>query len=235
MKLKKSFLIVSGFFALSVFGLVYVLTIQPKPTGVFEKAGYQVLVPYVGEQLPGYFNTVELSTKSEVSLHQTCNIPYAEIEPFIKKIRTADEQIRRTLEAGFEGNAGVLDGSVNLKGVVKQVHVRYENSAIWSLTTESIKKIRERYLRDDCLDAIQTDLKKKLPVCQVKKVIVSDIVFELTYESGTDTNVAAPADSMSGGVYANRTGSHDIHGEKMFHAVKLDEDCIMLNSDQAIS
>lgn len=240
MKVKKSYLIVTGFFTLSVFGLVYVLTIQPEPpkppAGVFEKAGYQVLVPYVDEQPPGYFDTVERSTKSEVSLHRTCNIPYAEIEPLIQKTRTVDERISRKLETGYEADASVLsvDGSVSLEGV-NQVHVRYENSAIWYLTTESLYNIRERYLHGACQAAIERDLKKHLSVCQIKKVIVSDIVFEVTYESGTKTKVAAPADSISGGGYANGTGSHDIHGKKMFHAVKLDEECFRLNPDQTTS
>jgi len=240
MKFKKSFLIVTGFLTLGMFGGVYVLRFQPEspspPAGVFEKAGYQVLVPYVGEQPPGYFDTVERSTKSEVSLHRTCNIPYAEIEPFIKKTRTVDERISRKLEAGVEVDASVLstDGSVSLKGV-NQVNVRYENSAIWYLTTESLYSIRERFLRGTCQAAIERDLKKHLSVCQTKKVIVSDIVFEVTYDSGSKTKVAAPADSISAGGYANGMGSHDIHGKKMFHAVKLDEDCFRLNTDQAKS
>ena len=241
MKFNKYLLSVTGFFTLGVIGFAYVLRFQPESpspprAGVFEKAGYQVLVPYVDEQPPGYFDTVEHSTKSEVSLHRTCNIPYAEIEPFIMKTRTVDEQISRKLEAGVEVDASVLstDGSVSLKGV-NQVHVRYENSAIWYLTTESLYIIRERYLRGACQAAIERDLKKHLPVCQTKKVIVSDIVFEVTYESGSKTKVAAPANSISGGGYANGSGRHDIHGKKMFHAVKLDEDCFMLNTDQTTS
>ncbi len=240
MKIKKSILIVIGFFTLSVFGLFHVFYhrtgVPEPPVGVFEKAGYLVLVPYVDEEPPGNFDTVERMTKSEVSLHRTCNIPYAEIEPFIEKTRTVDEQIVRKLKAGYQADTSVLpvDGSVNLNAV-KQVHVRYQNSAIWYLTTESLYEIRERYLQGSCLAAIERDLKKNLPVCQIKKVIVSDIVFEVTYESGTATNLAATSESISGGGYANRGGRHDIRGEKMFHAVKLDEDCFRLNLDQNTS
>ena len=240
MKMHKTFLMGIGFFALSMLGLFHVFdyqTTDPEPpVGVFEKAGYLVLVPYVDKEPPGNIDTVERITKSEVSLHRTCNIPYAEIEPFIEKTRTVDEQIVRKLEAGYKAEASVLpvDGSVNLNAV-QQVHVRYRNSAIWYLTTESLDKIRERYLRGACLAAIERDLKKNLPVCQIKKVIVSDIVFEVTFESGTATNLAVTADPISGGGYANREGRHDIRGEKMFHAVKLDEDCFMLNPNRTTS
>jgi hypothetical protein len=238
MKINKSFLIVIGFFALSGFGLVYVLQDEPLEltVGVFERAGYLVLVPYVDEEPPGNFDTVERLTESEVSLHRTCNIPYTEIEPFIEKTRTVDERIVRKLKEGYQADASVLpmDGSVDLNGV-KRVDVRFKNSAIWYLTTESLYEIREKYLRGSCLAAIERDLKKKLPVCQIKKVVVSDIVFEVTYEAGTATNVAAAADSISGGGYFSRKGSHDIRGEKMFHAVKLDEDCFRLNPDKTTS
>lgn len=234
MKIKASYLIVSGFSVLSVFGLVFVLMAKPdvteQPAGVFQKAGYLVLVPHVDEQPPGYFDTVEQSTKREVSLHRTCNIPYAEIEPFIEITRTVDEQITQKLKAGYQADASVLsmDGSVSLDGV-KNVHVRYENSAIWYLTTESLYNIRDKYLRGACEAAIASDLRKGLSVCQTKKVIVSDIVFEVTYESGTETTIVAPADSLSAGVDAASMESHDIHGRKMFHAVKLDEACFSLN------
>jgi hypothetical protein len=234
MKFNKTLLIVTGFITLSVSGLVYVLMAPPpvpeRPPGVFEKAGYQVLVPHVDAQPPGYFDTVELSTKSEVSLHRTCNIPYAAIEPFIVRTRTVDERITRKLRAGYKADASVLsmDGSVSLDGV-SHVQVRYENSAIWYLTTESLYDIRSKYLRGACEAAIERDLMKGLSVCQTKKVIVSDIVFEVTYESGTQTTIAAPADALSVGVSGTATGSHDIRGKKMFHAVKLDEACFSLS------
>ena len=234
MKIKASYLIVSAFIALSVFGMAFVLMGEPDltehPAGVFEKAGFLVLVPHVDEQPPGYFDTIEQSTTREVSLHRTCNIPYAEIEPFIQRTKTVDEQITQKLKAGYEADASVLsvDGSVSLEGV-KNVHVRYENSAIWYLTTESLYNIREKFLQGACEAAIESDLRKGLSVCQTKKVIVSDIVFEVTYESDTDTTIAAPADSLSAGATATGTGSHDIHGRKMFHAVKLDEACFSLN------
>ena len=238
MKIKKSHLIVICFFALGTFGLIHVLTLQPdasdRPPGVFEKAGYKVLVPHVDRQPPGYFDTVEHSTKSQISLHRTCNIPYAEVEPLIEKTKTVDERISQTLEAGYEADASVLpmDGSVNLE-IVKQVHVRYENSAIWYLTTESLYEIRNRYLQGTCEAAIATDLEKGLPVCQTKKVIVSDIVYEVTYVSATKTEMEAPADSGSIGVSAKGTGSDVIRGEQMFHAVKLDEACFGLNPEQS--
>jgi hypothetical protein len=57
----------------------------------------------------------------------------------------------------------------------------------------------------------------------------------VTYESGSKTKLAASADSISGSAYANGTGSHDFHGKKMFHAVKLDKDCFRLNTSQATS
>ena len=38
------------------------------------------------------------------------------------------------------------------------------------------------------------------------------------------TNVTPP-------ITAEGSGSHDIHGKKMFHAVKLDETCFSLNPD----
>jgi len=240
MKLKKSYLIAIGFFILSAFGFVYVRGFtppHPQPElGIFEKAGYQILVPYVGDHPPGYFDTVERSTQSEITLHRTCDIPYAEIEPHIKKTRTVDEHISRKLEAGVEVDASVLStvGSVKLEGV-NQVLVRYENSAIWYLTTESLYSIREKYLRGACQAAIERDLRKHLPVCQTKKVIVSDIVFEVTYESGSRTKLAAPSDSRSASAYASGKGVHDIHGKKMFHAVKLDEDCFRLNVSQTTS
>ena len=236
MKIKKSILMVTGFITLAAFGLVYVVELQPhtpeRPAGVFQQAGYQVLVPHVDQQPPGYFDTVEQSTKSAVSLHRTCNIPYAEIEPLIERTRTVDEQITRKLRAGYEADASVLslDGSVNLEGV-QQVHVRYENSTIWFLTTENLYKIRNKYLNGSCEAAIHSDLMKGLSVCQTKKVIVSDIVFEITYESGTRTRIAAPAESLSGSISAAGSGSYDIHGKKMFHAVKLDETCFSLNPD----
>ena len=196
----------------------------------------QVLVPYVGDQPPGYIDTVERWTKSEISLHRTCNIPHAEIEPYIKKTPTVDERISRKLEAGVEVDASVLsaEGLLDLDGV-NQVHVRYENSAIWYLTTESLYDIREKYIRGSCQAAIERDLKKNLRVCQTKKVIVSDIVFEVTYESGSKARLVAQADLISGGAYAHGEGSHDIQGKKMFHAVKLDEDCFRLNSSQTAS
>ena len=99
------------------------------------------------------------------------------------------------------------------------------------MSTESLYDIRDRYLRGSCHAAIERELMKGLPVGQVKKIIVSDIVFEITYESGTTTKVAAPADSLSVGVSANSDGRHDILGKKMFHAVKLDEACIKMNPD----
>lgn len=238
MKIKKAYLIVTGFIMLSVFGLAFVLMgelhVIEHPAGVFEKAGYLVLVPHVDEQPPGYFDTVEQSTTREVSLHRTCNIPYAEIEPFIERTKTVDEQITQKLKAGYEADANVLsmDASVSLEGV-RNVHVRYENSAIWYLTTESLYTIRNKYLRGACEAAIERDLMKGLSVCQTKKVIVSDIVFEVTYESGTQTKIEAAADSLSAGISGTGTGSHDIHGRKMFHAVKLDEACFSLNSGQS--
>jgi len=234
MKIKASYLIASAFIALSVFGLAFVILSKPlvveHPAGVFEKAGYLVLVPHVDEQPPGYFDTVEQSTTREVSLHRTCNIPFAEIEPFIERTRTVDEQITQKLRAGYNADASVLamDGSVSLEGV-KSVHVRYENSAIWYLTTESLYSIRNKYLHGACEAAIERDLMKGLSVCQTKKVIVSDIVFEVAYESGTETKIVAPADSLSAGISGAGAESHDIHGKKMFHAVKLDEACFSLN------
>lgn len=238
MKINKTVLIATGFVTLGVLGVVYVTKLQPtppeRPAGVFETAGYQVLVPHVDEQPPGYFDTVEKSTRSSVSLHRTCNIPYADIEPFIERTRTVDERITRKLTAGYEADASVLamDGSVSLEGV-QRVHVRYENSAIWYLTTESLYRIRDKYLQGSCEAAIARDLDKGLSVCQTKKVIVSDIVFEVTYDSGTQTRIAAPAESLSAGVSATGSGNHDIHGKKMFHAVKLDESCISLNTDSS--
>ena len=231
MKLDKTLLLVTGFLTLSASGLIYVFMIPPpvpeRPPGVFEKAGYQVLVPHVDTQPPGYFDTVEQRTKSEVSLHRTCNIPFAEIEPFIVRTRTVDERITQKLRAGYEADASVLamDGSVSLEGV-RHVQVRYENSAIWYLTTESLYSIRNKYLQGACEEAIQRDLEKGLSVCQTKKVIVSDIVFEVTYESGTQTTVEAPLSVTLSGA---GEGSHNIHGKKMFHAVKLDEACFSLN------
>ena len=54
MKNKKSILMVAGFITLAVFGLVYVVELQShtpeRPAGVFQQAGYQVLVPHVVRQ-----------------------------------------------------------------------------------------------------------------------------------------------------------------------------------------
>ena len=238
MKTRKSLYAAAGFVILGVSGYVIVFAFPHQsaepPAGVFEKAGYQVLIPQVDKQPPGYFDTVEQSTKRSVSLHRTCNIPYDEIEPFIERTRTVDEEITQKLSAGYEADANVLalNGSVSLDGV-KQVRVRYENSAIWYLTSESLYNIRKKYLHGTCEAAVEQDLMKGLSVCQTKKVIVSDIVFEVTYESGTKTKVTAVSDSFSIDGNGGNAGSHDIHGRKMFHAVKLDEACFRLNSDQS--
>jgi len=235
MKIKAPYLIASGFIALSVFGFVFVLMGGPgaseHPAGVFEKAGYLVLVPYVDQQPPGYFDTVEKASERAVSLHRTCDIPYSEIEPFIKRTGTVNEEITQKLKAGYDADASMLsiDGSVSLEGV-KNVHVRFENSAIWFLTTESLYRIRDKYLHGACEAAIESDLRNGFSVCQTKKVVVSDIVFEVTYESGTVTKIAAPADSLSASANAAGMESHDINGRKMFHAVKLDDKaCFSLN------
>ena len=238
MKTRKSIYAAAGFVILAVSGYVFVFAFPLRspepPAGVFEKAGYQVLIPQVDKQPPGYFDTVERSTKRSVSLHRTCNIPYDEIEPFIERTRTVDEEITQKLSAGYKADANVLalNGSVNLDGV-KQVRVRYENSAIWYLTSESLYNIRKKYLHGTCEAAVEQDLLKGLSVCQTKKVIVSDIVFEVTYESGTKTKIAAASESFSTDGHADNTASYDVHGTKMFHAVKLDEACLKLNPDQS--
>lgn len=238
MKTRKAIYAAAAFATLGVTGVLYVLFFSPDidgaPVGVFEKAGFQVLVPHVDEQPPGYFDTVERQTPREVSLHRTCDIPYAEIEPLILRTRTVDEEITQKLSAGYETDASVLavHGSVELEGV-RHVHVRFENSAIWYLTTESLYRIREKYLQGSCEAAVEKDLQKGLLVCQTKKVIVSDIVFEVTYDSGAQTKVTVPSASASAEVDAARHDNHDIRGRKMFHAVKLDEACFSLNSNSS--
>ena len=112
MKSRKTLYAAAALAILGVAGPLYVVFFSPDidgaPVGVFEKAGFRVLVPQVDEQPPGYFDTVERQTPREVSLHRTCNIPYAEIEPFIRRTRTVDEEISQKLSAGYEADASVL-------------------------------------------------------------------------------------------------------------------------------
>ena len=239
MKVKIRRLVMVFFVALGVFGFGFVLVYppglsDPPPAGAFEKAGYLVLLPYVDNQLPGFFSTVERSTKRSVSLHQTCNIPYSEVEPLIHKTKTVDEEIHQKLRMGYRADLNVLteNSSVDLDSV-QMVHVRYENSAVWFITAQSLYDLRDKYLQGKCANTIERELRKGLEVCQTKKVIVSDVIFEVTYESGATTKVKAPAESFETEGSASREESRGIEGKKMFHAVKLNEGCFRLNLDQA--
>ena len=239
MKVKIRRLVMVFFVALGVFGFGFVV-VNPfgvpdsPPAGAFEKAGYLVLVPYVDNQLPGFFFTVEQLTERSVSLHQTCNIPNSEIEPLIHKTKTVDEEIYQKLRMGYRADLNVLteNSSVDLDSV-QMVHVRYENSAVWFITAQSLYDIRDKYLQGNCANTIEKELRKGLEVCQTKKVIFSDVIFEVTYESGFTTKVKAPGESFEAEGSASREEARGIEGKKMFHAVKLDEGCLRLNLEQA--
>ena len=100
---------------------------------------------------------------------------------------------------------------------------------VWMLSAQTINYIRDKYLRGDCQNAIIHELKKGYKVCQSKSVIISDVVYNVSRK----TDVATGMEIMD--VNLNADDSHSIQGKRIFHAVKLDEACFLLNEDASAS
>lgn len=219
-------------------GILTWITLPPPaaPTpGVFFEAGYLVLIPYVDEQLPGVFDTVELKGQS-VSLQSTCDFgdhERQEIRDRIMVKRTIDQTIDKKLLAGVDIDMNRLRsvGGFVLDGVQK-VTVRYVNSSIWSLSTQSLMHLRRKFLTGDCEKAIASELKKGHQVCQAESVVVSDVRYEVTKHGGSKVVVKSLTE-----LTLTEEESVQVEGEKMFHAVKLDElkaGCIILKEHQVV-
>ncbi len=237
MKAKHVSLLVSGLSIIGAAAIAWIMVdpIKPQNKGVFPQAGYRTLVPYVDQLVPGLFDTVENETEHSVSLHPTCELSPSDVETLIRTKATVHEVISQTLSAGYDADIKVLPGGLGLDlSTVQSVKVRYMNSRTWYLTAEGVLEVREKFLRGSCEAAILSELRKGYRVCQPKSVIVSDVVYEVTYRSGAKAEVRAPAkDSIRAG--GESESGHTISGERMYHAVKLDESCLVLNPEAETS
>jgi hypothetical protein len=215
--------------AVGTFALGYWLSLPPEPSS--HLAGFVKLQPATAYHAPGTFNTVEQESDDSVILHPTCDIDPAEFEDRIIRADTLDETIKHALSVGYAVEPSQwkdLELSLELDSI-KDIRISYTGSKVWMLSAQTIRFIRDKYLRGDCQTTIMDELKKGFKVCQSKSVIISDVVFKVSRK----TEVATGLEIMDADL--NADGSHSIKGKRIFHAVKLDEACFLLNEGSSAS
>lgn len=221
-----------------VFGIVagagsvaLVLTWGGGQPDIYDDAGFVKLRPATAYHAPGSFNTVENEHGDSVTLHPTCDIDPAEFEDRIIRADALDQTIKHALAAGYSiapAQWGELELSLNLDAV-KDIRVSYTHSKVWMLTAQTVRDLRKKYLRGACQEAIIFELKKGYKVCQTKSAIISDVVYRVSFDSDVITGV----EIMD--VDVGTDGIHTVEGKKIFHAVKLDEACLLLNDRASVS
>ncbi len=202
-----------------------------QPDSIYDRAGFVKLLPATAYHAPGSFNTVESERNDSVTLHPTCEINPAEFEDRIIRADALDETLKHALAAGYSiapAQWGELELSLNLDAV-KDIRVSYTHSKVWMLTAQTVRDLRKKYLRGACQEAIVYELKKGYKVCQTKSVIISDVVYRVSL----DSNVVTGAEIMD--VEVGAGGIHTVEGKQIFHAVKLDEACLLLNDRASVS
>lgn len=211
---------------LAVFGWIHYESAEESDPIGFQAAGFLVLRPATAHHVPGTFNTVENRQSGSVVLHPTCNINPDDFSEAIIKTKTLNGTIKRRLDLGYEvARDSWKDLKLGLKlDTVRAIRVSFTNSRIWMLTAESVYSIRDRYLQGSCQDTVVRELTKGVEVCQTKSVVVSDVVYKVSHDSSVAAGIEIfNADGMA-------TAVREVSGERIFHAVKLDRPCILINT-----
>lgn len=205
-------------------GVIFFLEGSPE-NEVFRSAGFLTLRPAIAYHAPGTFNTVEQQSQDAVILQPTCEIDLRDFENRIIKTDTVSSTINRKLSLGYDlEEAKWQDVALPIKlDAVKNIRVSFANSKVWMLPTETVWEIRETYLKGSCLKAIVRELKSGLKVCQSKSVVVSDVVYSVSYDAGASLGVKQLSSNSGAGQV------RETKGERIFHAVKLEPHCLLLN------
>lgn len=216
------------------------------PAGLFAQAGYLTLRLVTDYHAPGSIYKVENQSDHQVNLHPTCEIDRVDVANAIQVQRTTNvsEEIERKLSAGYKvapEHWKKLKLSIDLQGV-QDIKAVYANSKVELLSTEKIQILLNSYLnRDGCFAAVKSELEGGFKVCQTEAVIVSDLVYEVTYRAQGSHGFNGTLEGVVGVAGESRIESgrvQRISGDKMYHAVRLHrptagDSCIILNTATA--
>lgn len=245
MNIKRKWLWLSVCAVVPLIGVVVPFVTAPggHPESVFREAGYLTLRLTTDYHAPGSIYKVENESGGFVSLHPTCEVADNDFAGRVIEQRTADfsEAIDRKLSAGYKvapKNWKKLKLSGHLEGA-QEVKAVYSNSRVLLLSTENIQRLLNDYLqRSGCFNAVRYELSNGYNVCQTEAVIVSDLVYDISYQSKGGISLNAIIESLFG-AGGNADGevksSHRVEGQRMYHAVKLHRGrsqttCIRLNN-----
>lgn len=228
-------------------GIIWSLVPNPggHPESVFRQAGYLTLRLTTDHHAPGSIYKVENEADGFVNLHPTCEVHESDFAARVREHRTTDisEEIDRKLSAGYKvapENWKKLKLSGHLEGA-QEVKVVYSNSRVLLLSTENMQGLLSDYLqRSGCFEAVRYELNNGYEVCQTEAVIVSDLVYDISYQAQSGFSLDGVIEGVfgAGGQAGSEVRStRRVAGQKMYHAVKLHRSssqtaCIRLNNGE---
>lgn len=231
--------------AVILLGTLYVIFFAFFPTPLtlgkaLGEFGYHEVIPPSNLFGPGTFNSVEDIGNQSVKLHPTCNIEPHVLERLWKEYPTVDKLMQAQLSREFDVSSKFTK---NLESVIsgkqiKVAHLSLQNVRIVLLTQENLLKLRDRYLKGTCEQAIIHNTKNGACVRQSQEVLKADLVYTVSFEENANMKQHVSSGMQKSkhtlGLERASDAENIVSGKQLFYGVKLSPKCLLLNDSMFV-
>ena len=231
-----SLMTIAVFILGTLYAIYFVISPTPVTLGkVLREFGYHEVIPPSNLFGPGTFNSVEDIGNQSVKLHPTCNIEPYVLERLWEEYPTVDKLMHAQLSREFDVTSEFMR---NLESVIsgkqiKVAHLSLQNVRIVLLTQENLLKLRDRYLKGTCEQAIIHNTKNGACVKQSKAVLKADLVYTVSFEENANMkqHISNGTQKIKHTFGLERVSDAEniVSGKQLFYGVKLSPKCLLLN------
>lgn len=193
---------------------------------IVEKYGYSAVAPPSRLFGPGTFTTVEKLANGNLKLHPTCLMDDDTLAAQWRKSRTVQESLVSAIEQTFESSAKALDvANTNAAGRrVQGIDFSLRDIYIVTLSDESLRRLREQYLKGSCEEVVIGNLRAGAEVCQSQEVLEADLIYDVhdadELEGGADIGLTKEATGSLKGVQRVKA-RHELRGKALFLGARI--------------
>jgi hypothetical protein len=210
------------------------------PAEILKRNGYLEIRPAMQLNGPGTIVTVEQKTDDFVMLHPTCKMDATELTALWQSSSSVDTDVANELSGEFELGVNLLKRvGLDVGGhAIREIDIKYERTKVIVLTDEERFGLGNKYLKDNCLQAVKQITSEKKCVTQPISAMQADVSYRIKFSNDIAASEKARIlektkvlGDVSGGLAAEqRMDSTDaIIGKGLFVGLKLDAGCIVPN------